>query len=128
MREVLNSVSDNLLYLNTVSLNCLAFAKVFNNINPACTDSVSQLHIHTIHSSIHLYGMQYIERMLLVDIYILKEVLFPPPGKTVLYSICDLSPGVEANLDNLISMLEVIGCYEGAEICREQGMYMHMCV
>ena len=31
-------------------------------------------------------------------------------------------------MENLIQMLEAIGCYEGAEICREQGMYMYMFV
>ena len=32
--------------------------------------------------------------------------------------------GGEATLESLIAMLEAIGCFEGAEICREQGMYM----
>ena len=30
--------------------------------------------------------------------------------------------GSEATLEKLIEMLEAIGCYEGAQICREQGM------
>ena len=32
--------------------------------------------------------------------------------------------GSKATLESLIAMLEAIGCFEGAEICREQGMYM----
>ena len=32
--------------------------------------------------------------------------------------------GSEATLERLTAMLEAIGCFEGAEICREQGMYM----
>lgn len=31
--------------------------------------------------------------------------------------------GSEATLESLITMLEAIGCFEGAEICRKQGMY-----
>ena len=32
--------------------------------------------------------------------------------------------GSDATLDNLIKLLEAIGCYEGAEICREKGVYI----
>lgn len=33
--------------------------------------------------------------------------------------------GGEANLDNLTKMLDAIGCYEGAEICKERGYYLN---
>ena len=42
--------------------------------------------------------------------------------------VCNPSGG-EANLDNLTKMLDAIGCYEGAEICKERGLcsaYMHI--
>ena len=38
-----------------------------------------------------------------------------------LFILCLL--GDEANMENLIKMLEAIGCYEGVEICREEGIH-----